>query len=201
MTQASVTANQVANEVVPTGAASGGGADSLSIAIGVNEPYGVPAIAITGNVFIDETKLPPRPATLPADLRNWDVLNTVIDYMGPPTLTSVSPTQGTEETTVTVTGTGFANASAVSFGDVGSAGMTVTSDTQLTAIAPPGSGIVDVQVTNPFGTSAINQPADQFTYMKPVFRMAARCPGRCRSPPRPDWSRRNPTPERRRQKA
>ncbi|HLI73493.1 MAG TPA: PQQ-binding-like beta-propeller repeat protein, partial [Acidimicrobiales bacterium] len=40
----------------------------------------------------------------------------------------------------------------------------VTNDGSLTATAPTGTGTVDVTVTTSGGTSAVSQPADQFTY-------------------------------------
>src|SRR5205823_4365879 len=64
---------------------------------------------------------------------------------------------------VVITGTGFIGANAVAFGGV-AASFTVNSNTQITAIAPPGSGVVDVAVTNSSGATAITA-ADQFTYI------------------------------------
>ncbi len=88
-------------------------------------------------------------------------------YTGsPPTVTGVSPSQGPTSggTTVTVTGSGFLTATAVTFGGV-SASFTINSDTQITAFSPAGTpGTVDVQVTNADGTSAPTPP-DQFTYL------------------------------------
>jgi len=83
-----------------------------------------------------------------------------------PTVTGVSPQTGDPSggTSVTISGSGFTNASAVSFGDAGATGFTVDSDTQITATAPAGTGTVDVTVTTPTGTSATSG-ADQFTYV------------------------------------
>ena len=67
-------------------------------------------------------------------------------------------------TTVTVTGTGFAGASAVNFATTAAASYSVLSASTLTATAPAGTGTADVIVVTPVGTSAIAQPADQFTY-------------------------------------
>ena len=81
----------------------------------------VSAVAVTGNVFIDPTSLPPRPATIPPALADWDVLNTVISYglAAPPAVTGISPASGPAYTPVTVTGSGFTGAaSAVSFGGI-----------------------------------------------------------------------------------
>ena len=83
-----------------------------------------------------------------------------------PTVTGVSPQTGDPSggSRVTISGSGFTNASAVSFGGVAATGFTVDSGTQITATAPAGTGTVDVTVTTPAGTSATSG-ADQFTYM------------------------------------
>jgi hypothetical protein len=83
-----------------------------------------------------------------------------------PTVTGVSPSQGPTAggITVTLTGSGFLNATGVSFGSA-TATFTVNSDSQITAFSPPGAGgTVDVQVTNAVGTSA-PAPPDRFTYL------------------------------------
>jgi IPT/TIG domain-containing protein/FG-GAP repeat protein len=86
-------------------------------------------------------------------------------YVAAPTVTAVDPTQGPlgAGTTVSITGTGFTNASAVKFGTV-SASYTVNSPTGITATAPAGSaGPVHITVTTPGGISATST-ADQYTY-------------------------------------
>ena len=81
-----------------------------------------------------------------------------------PTVTGVSPSSGPAAggTTVTITGTNFDGTTAVSFGSKPAASFSVVSDTTLTAVAPAGSGTVDVTVSNP-GQSAATA-ADKFTY-------------------------------------
>ncbi len=88
-----------------------------------------------------------------------------------PTVSGVSPNTGpsTGGTTVTISGTGFTDASAVDFGSGNpSAVYTVNSDISITATAPAGSlgTTVDVTVTTPGGTSATSA-ADQYTYTAP----------------------------------
>ncbi len=82
-------------------------------------------------------------------------------HMAAPAVSGVSPASGPAGggTSVTISGTGLADATMVSFGGV--AGM-ITSDssTQVTATSPPGSGTVNVAVTTPGGTST----AGMFTY-------------------------------------
>ncbi|WP_328545751.1 IPT/TIG domain-containing protein [Streptomyces platensis] len=72
-----------------------------------------------------------------------------------PALTSLTPTSGptTGGTTVTLTGTGLATVGAVRFGATPAASFTVVSDTHITAVAPAGTGTVQVTVTTPGGTS------------------------------------------------
>src|SRR5262249_18543636 len=83
-----------------------------------------------------------------------------------PAVTGISPNPGPTAggTSVTVTGTGFTGATAVSFGGVAATSFTVNSATQITATAPPQwSGTADVTVTTPAGTSAAVS-GDRFTY-------------------------------------
>ncbi len=78
-----------------------------------------------------------------------------------PTVSGINPKSGPEagSTSVTITGTGFTDATGVSFGSTAASGFTVDSDTQITATSPAGSGTVDVTVTTPNGTASA-----QFTY-------------------------------------
>jgi len=88
-------------------------------------------------------------------------------YTPVPRVTAVSVAQGPAAggTAVTVTGTGFTAATAVSFGSVPAASFTVTSDTSITAVAPAvPPGTVDVTVTSAGGTDTTG-PADRFTFV------------------------------------
>jgi IPT/TIG domain/Calcineurin-like phosphoesterase len=79
------------------------------------------------------------------------------------TVTSVGPSSGRAAgTSVTITGTNLANASAVDFGTT-AATITADSATSITVTAPSGSGTVDVTVTTTGGTSATSSH-DKFTY-------------------------------------
>ena len=86
-------------------------------------------------------------------------------YAPVPKVNSVQPVQGltTGRTSVTVIGSGFNGASMVEFGSR-SAEFTRDSDTQITAVTPPGTGAVPVRVTTPGGISSIHSGA-QFTYV------------------------------------
>jgi len=93
-----------------------------------------------------------------------------ITYLSAPTVTGISPSNGSMAggTTVTITGTNLTGASAVTFGTAAGTIVSITSGTSITATSPAGSaGAVDVTVTTAFGTSATNT-ADQFTYMAPL---------------------------------
>src|SRR5271166_2793165 len=87
-----------------------------------------------------------------------------------PTVTGISPDSGPETggTVVTITGTNFTGATSVSFGGVPAFDFTVLSDTQITVSSPPVSmsGVVDVMVSTPTGTSATSS-GDKFTFLGP----------------------------------
>ena len=83
-----------------------------------------------------------------------------------PSVTALSPIAGPPGggTLVTITGTNFTGASAVTFGTLAATGYTVVSPTSITATSPGGSaGSVAVTVTTGIGTSATGT-ATQFTY-------------------------------------
>lgn len=84
-----------------------------------------------------------------------------------PTVTSLAPEFGPVSggTTVTITGTDLASASAVKFGETPAVSFKAESETKITAVAPPSARVeaVDVTVTTLAGTSATSQ-ADRFFY-------------------------------------
>lgn len=84
--------------------------------------------------------------------------------MAAPVVSSISPNQGSESggTSVIVTGTGFTSVVTVRFGAKTATSFTVNSSTQITAVAPSGTGTVNVSVTTSGGTSAQFVP---FTYV------------------------------------
>lgn len=75
-------------------------------------------------------------------------------YVVVPTITSLSPTAGPPSgfNSVTITGTGFTGPLTVRFGTTATT-FTINSATQITAIAPPGTGTVLVTVTASGGSS------------------------------------------------
>ncbi len=95
-----------------------------------------------------------------------DALKELTSYLAAhtqPTVTAVAPSTGAGGTSVTISGAGLCGATAVSFGTQAATSFTVNSLNSITAIAPAGSGTVDVTVTTPEGTSATGA-ADQFAY-------------------------------------
>jgi hypothetical protein len=87
-----------------------------------------------------------------------------------PEVTSVLPIGGTDDggTLVTLTGTGFTGATAVAFGDVAATLVTVTSDTQLTAVSP--SALTDDTVPVSVTVSGIiSTVAAPYTYAPSVM--------------------------------
>jgi hypothetical protein len=93
--------------------------------------------------------------------------NTDDQFTYAPVVTGVSPSSGTTAggDSVTITGIGFTKATVVDFGPNSATVFTVVTDTEITVTSPAGTpGSVDVTVTTPAGTSAVNAPADQFTY-------------------------------------
>jgi hypothetical protein len=87
-------------------------------------------------------------------------------YFALPTVTGVSPATGplAGGLPVTITGTNFSGPVAVYFGTTRASGVTVVSDTEITATIPKGkAGTVNVTVTTVGGTS-VTSTADKFTY-------------------------------------
>lgn len=70
-----------------------------------------------------------------------------------PTITSFMPSQGPVLTVVTITGTGFVQATKVSFGGVAATSFTVNSGTQITATVPTGAKTGKIAVTTKGGSA------------------------------------------------
>jgi len=108
------------------------------------------------------------PATTPAPTPQTNVASPTPSSCAVPTVTSISPSQGSEAggNTVTITGTGFGAGAKVFFGSASAKTATIQSSTKITATSPlgqPGQSAVDVTVAcngtvSPVGSS------DQFTY-------------------------------------
>ena len=128
----------------------------------VNGDGSITATAPAGTGTVDVTVTGPAgtSATGPADHYT---------YFPPPTVTSVTPNSGSTGggTVVTIRGGNLSGATGVSFGGTPAQSFVVNPDGSITAVAPPGvAGTVDVTVTTPGGTSAVD-PADRFTFVLP----------------------------------
>jgi IPT/TIG domain len=91
------------------------------------------------------------------------------DVVGVPVVSSVSSSSGPTAggTTVTISGSRLADVTGVTFGGVAATGVTLVSDSQVTAIAPAhAAGAVDVQAIDVAGTSPA-VAGDSFTYVAP----------------------------------
>ncbi len=88
-------------------------------------------------------------------------------YVAAPVVIDVEPHFGPESggTTVVITGSNLALATAVDFGANPATSFTVVSDSQVTAIAPAGIGTVVVTVTAPGGTSTLGPGNPYYTYL------------------------------------
>ncbi len=124
----------------------------------VNSDGSISASAPPGSGTVDVTVTTPVSQTeiTPADQ---------FTYRAPPTVTEVSPNVGGESggTEVAITGTDFTSGSIVRFGSTAASSVKVNSTSSITAVSPPGSGTVQVNVTTAGGTSTTS-PADEFTY-------------------------------------
>jgi IPT/TIG domain len=116
----------------------------------------------TDQTAVDVTVTTPAgtSATGPGDRFAYGTITT------PPAVAAVTPVSGPAAggNPVSITGSGFAGASAVRFGTLAASGFTVVNAGLVTATAPAGTAnLLDVTVTNPAGTSGTGM-ADQYSY-------------------------------------
>ena len=143
-----------------TGATSVSFGSSPASSFTVNSDSSITASSPAGSGTVDVTVTGPdgTSATSAADQFTFTSITPG------PTLTSITPNTGlvTGGTNVTITGTNLQNASSVNFGQA--QGTIVTdSSSQITAVAPAGSGTVDITVTTPSGTTSPTV-ADQYSF-------------------------------------
>jgi len=89
-----------------------------------------------------------------------------------PTIKSISPAQGGAGTSLTLEGSGLKTVKEVHFGKTAASSFKLNTDSSMTAVVPPGSGTVDVYVTNNYGSSA-SSSGSKFTYALQVTAPAA----------------------------
>ena len=133
--------------------------NTSAISFTPDSPTQITATAPAGSGIVDITITTPGGVSTINDADQYS-------YIPAPTITGVNPTSGPESggTTVTITGTDFSGATDVEFRTTAATNFRVDSPSQITAVAPAGSGIRDVTVTTPSGTSAASR-ADLYTYI------------------------------------
>ncbi len=136
-----------------------GSSDAIGLEVRSATSITAVAPAGTGTVDVTVSTVGGTSATSAADK---------FSYVPSPTVSNINPNKGPEAggASVTITGTNFNEATAVKFGSAGATGLKVNSATSITAVAPAGTGTVDVTVTTPGGTSATGS-ADRFSYVPP----------------------------------
>jgi hypothetical protein len=159
-TMVTITGNGLANATrVSFGQANGTNLIDISDSeLEVDAPAGTGTVAVT--VLAPAGSSPPSP--------NAEFTYIAKPPAPPPTISGISPAGGPQAggTTVTVTGTGLASATSVSFGTTKGTNLKDISGTQLQVDAPAGTGTVPVTVVAPAGSSAPSSGA-QFTYTPP----------------------------------
>ena len=132
-------------------------------------------VAATSFQFVSSTEIT---ATSPAGSGTVDVTvkdpggtsnTSLADQFTYIAITGITPKTGPigGGTSVTITGTGFTDASAVDFGTTAATNFQFVSASEITATSPAGTGTVDITVTTPDGTTP-DSSADQFTYTPTV---------------------------------
>ncbi len=129
----------------------------------VSSPSSITAVAPAGGGTVDVTVTTPSGTSPPSASDRFT-------FQHEPTVTKLSLKSGSVAggSQVTITGTEFSAASAVSFGGASAPQFTVLSPTSISAVAPAGAaGKADVTVTNTAGTGAASS-RDRFTYLPVV---------------------------------
>ncbi|MBA3721114.1 MAG: IPT/TIG domain-containing protein [Parachlamydiaceae bacterium] len=92
--------------------------------------------------------------------------NGIFTYFPSPFVEGLKPAKGPSKggNEVIIEGELFNDASKVKFGNKKALSFHVDSENQITAVAPPGTGKVEVFITTPLGTSPANMPDDVYTY-------------------------------------
>lgn len=92
---------------------------------------------------------------------------TSITTTSAPIISAISPPSGVQGQTVAIGGSGFSGTTGVKFGTVPASSFVIVSDSYLTAMAPAGTGSVDITVTTAGGTS-VPDAASVFSYTASV---------------------------------
>ncbi|MBI2664249.1 IPT/TIG domain-containing protein [Candidatus Woesearchaeota archaeon] len=133
--------------------------------------YGVAATdaAVTSPNAIGATTAAGHQGSMPVLVTNPDgqtgKLSNGFTYNPGPTIVKISPSSGFETvaTPVTITGRNFADPVTIKFGGINAADIVFQDSTTVYATAPPGTGTVAVEATNPDGQKGVSS----FTYYTP----------------------------------
>ncbi len=124
---------------------------SIAFGPGVNYPTGnIPVHVIVGD-FDNDGK--PDIATANFNDHRISILKNSFGYTGP-SITSFTPVSGPTGTVITITGTNFIGATAVSFGGAAATSFTVNSAASITATVAAGTTSGNVTVVAPSGTAS-----------------------------------------------
>ncbi len=106
--------------------------------------------SVAVSTYTDSVTLPPVTVTVDGKEDKIVTLTATYQILQAPTITDVSPDTGPADggTTVTIIGSGFTSAGSVIFGSVAATGFTINSDTEITAVSPPGTGTDNIEVTD-----------------------------------------------------
>lgn len=127
----------------------------------VTSPTSITAVAPVGSGTVDITATTTGGTSATSSADQFTYIAVPVG----PTVTSISPSSGSPSgsTRVTITGSGFSTMTMLKFG-AKEVGMLVLSDSEVRTVSPTGTGVVDVTVTSPSGTSAVT-PASKFRYL------------------------------------
>ncbi len=134
---------------------------------GVQSSGTIIAVAPPGTGTVAITVKTPFGITSPGSASQFTYVKTGL----PPEVKKLSVKKGPASggTQLTITGTFFTYANAVSFGQVPAASFKVISQTEISATSPPNAaGLMDVTVTSPYGTSELSG-RDRFRYENPII--------------------------------
>jgi hypothetical protein len=140
-----------------------------NVGVGVPTPTDVPTTTVTTTVPTTNVTTTVT-TTVPTTNVTTTVTTTVPTTSSTaPIVTKIIPDKGPQSggTSVTITGTGFTGATAVSFGGIPATSFTVNSaGTQIIVISPasPTPNQINIIVTTPVGSSASNPPTTHFKY-------------------------------------
>lgn len=156
------TANDTATAGVDYAAANG----TLTFAPGVTTQTISPAVLGDTVVEADETFDIALSGPINATLADGTGQGTIQNDDATPVLTSIAPASGPAlgGTVVTLTGSDLTGATGVRFGATPARSFTVNGPTSITATAPGGTGVVDVTVITPSGTTAVTA-ATRYTFI------------------------------------